>query len=399
MIEALCRDCARLVPGAGEICPACGGDRLVHHAELTQLAIGHVDCDAFYASVEKRDRPELADKPLIVGHAGARGVVTTACYIARTFGVRSAMPMFKALELCPEAVVLSPAMAKYKAVSQEIQAIFHDATDTIEPLSLDEAYLDLARTPSGPPAVALARVAQRVEREIGITVSIGLGPNKLLAKLASDLEKPRGFSVIGRAEAEDVLAPMPVGKMHGVGSVMARKLGAAGMPTVGDLQSRSEMELVTRFGRFGRQLWHHARGLDDRRVTPDRPTKSISSETTFARDLRAADQLVAEARDLCADVARSLARQELAGLVIVVKLKTSQFKLISRSRRLAHPTQRETVLLEAAEALIRREADGRAFRLLGVGVDVLTPAKEADPPGLFGTPGQGDAAAPQAKPT
>jgi DNA polymerase-4 len=398
MIEALCRDCAKLVVGTAEVCPDCGGARLVHHAELWELSIGHVDCDAFYASVEKRDRPELRDRPLIVGHAGGRGVVTTACYIARTYGARSAMPMFKALELCPEAVVLPPDMAKYKAVSQEIREIFRETTEIIEPLSLDEAYLDLSGAHTGPPAVALARIAGRIEREIGITASIGLAPNKLLAKLASDLEKPRGFSVIGRGEAEDVLAPMPVGKIHGVGGVMAAKLVAAGMPTIGDLQSRSEMELVTRFGRFGRQLWHYARGEDDRRVTPDRPSKSISSETTFERDLRSADQLVETARELCADVARSLHRQELAGLVVVVKLKTAAFRLISRSRRLAHPTQRERVLFEAASALIRREADGRAFRLLGVGVDGLAPAKEADPPDLFGGVGEGATAAPRAKP-
>ncbi len=384
MIEALCRDCVKLVPGTSEVCPDCGGTRLVHHAELNELSIGHVDCDAFYASVEKRDRPEIRDKPLIVGHAGGRGVVTTACYIARTFGARSAMPMFKALELCPHAVVITPDMAKYKAVSREVRGIFYEATEIIEPLSLDEAYLDLAHSRTGPPPVALARIACRVEHEVGITVSTGLAPNKLLAKLASDFDKPRGFSVIGRREAEDVLAPMPVGKIHGVGGVMARKLAEAGMPAIGDLQARSEMELTTRFGRFGRQLWHYARGEDDRRVTPDRPTKSVSSETTFARDLRLADQLVEEAKSLCADVAASLARQELAGLVVVVKLKTSEFKLISRSRRLAHPTQREAQLFEAASALIRREADGRAFRLLGVGADVLAPAREADPPDLFG---------------
>ncbi|MEZ5925153.1 MAG: DNA polymerase IV [Hyphomicrobiaceae bacterium] len=383
MIEALCRDCAKLVPGERERCPDCGGSRLVHHAELFELSVGHVDCDAFYASVEKRDRPEIREQPLIVGHAGGRGVVTTACYIARTFGIRSAMPMFRAMELCPKAVVLPPDMAKYKSVSREIRAIFREATQIVEPLSLDEAYLDLSAARTGPPAVALARIARRVEQEVSITVSVGLAPNKFLAKLASDLDKPRGFSVIGRREAEDVLAPMPVGKIHGVGAVMAGKLAAAGFPTIGDLQARGEMEMVTRFGRFGRQLWHYARGEDDRRVTPDRPTKSISSETTFGRDLRALAPLLETARELSSDVAASLVRQRLAGLVVVVKLKTADFKLISRSRRLPHPTQREPVLMEAAAALIAREADGRAFRLLGIGVDVLTPATEADPPDLF----------------
>jgi DNA polymerase IV len=260
---ALCRDCCELVDAAAGACGVCGSQRLVAHVELGDLAIGHIDCDAFYASVEKRDRPELRDKPLIVGHAGGRGVVTTACYIARTFGVRSAMPMFKAMDLCPDAVVLTPDMAKYKRVSSEIRAIFDAETPSVEPLSLDEAYLDLSlqhRHTDRPPAVALTRIAQRVEREIGITVSIGLSCNKFLAKLASELDKPRGFSVIGAGEAKALLAPLSIRKINGVGAATAARLESNGVMTIGQLQALSEVQLVTQYGKLGRRLAQFAHG-------------------------------------------------------------------------------------------------------------------------------------------
>src|SRR5581483_11759831 len=286
MTAAVCRDCCALLDGTRPTCDRCGGGRLVVHAEIGDLGIAHIDCDAFYASVEKRDRPELAGKPLIIGHAGGRGVVLTACYVARKFGARSAMPMFQALELCPHATVIAPDMGKYKRVSHEIRTIFASATSLIEPLSLDEAYLDLTQRGGGAPpaAVALADIARRVEREIGITVSIGLSCNKFLAKLASELEKPRGFSVIGRGEARAFLAPLSVRRIHGVGAVTARRMEAGGLATIADLQALSEQQLVARFGRFGRRLALFANGDDDRKVTPDRPVKSISAETTFARD-------------------------------------------------------------------------------------------------------------------
>lgn len=387
MPGTLCRDCCGLVPLLVAGCPACGSARVLAHAEIGDLAIGHIDCDAFYASVEKRDRPELAALPLIVGHAGGRGVVTTACYVARRFGVRSAMPMWKAMELCPQAVVLTPDMAKYKAVSAEIRTIFALATEMVEPVSLDEAYLDLSpghRKAELPAARLLARIAQRIERDVGITVSIGLAPNKFLAKLASELRKPRGFSVIGRSEARGVLAPMPVGKIHGVGAATAQRLEAAGIATIGDLQASSEMQLVIQHGRFGRRLAQFAAGEDDRAVTPDRPTKSISAETTFDRDTGSGPELLEVAGRLAERVAANLVRDDLAGGSVVVKLKTSDFRILSRSRRLAHPTQRAAVLMEAARPLIERAADGQRFRLIGIGADQLAPAAEADPPDLFG---------------
>jgi DNA polymerase-4 len=386
MTRALCRDCIEIVDGASARCEACGSSRLLAHPEIADLAIAHIDCDAFYASVEKRDRPELATEPLIVGHAGGRGVVLTACYVARKFQVRSAMPMFKALELCPDATVIQPDMGKYKRVSQQIRAIFASATPIIEAVSLDEAYLDLTGEDGGlapPPAAALAGVAQRVEAEIGITVSIGLSYNKFLAKLASELEKPRGFSVIGRAEAASFLAPLSVRKIHGVGAVTAQRMEESGLATIADLQALTEPQLTARFGKFGHRLALCARGEDDREVTPHRPVKSISAETTFRHDTGSGARLREVAAGLCERVADQLARKGLAGSSVVLKLKTSDFRILTRTRRLSHPTQRSGLLLESVAAMIDREADGRTFRLLGVGIAELGSATAADPDDLF----------------
>jgi DNA polymerase-4 len=386
MTRALCRDCCEMVDASHGACARCGGARLVAHAEIATLGIAHIDCDAFYAAVEKRDRPELAQEPVIIGHAGGRGVVLTACYVARQFGARSAMPMFQALELCPHATVINPDMAKYKRVSGEIRTILGATTSIIEPLSLDEAYLDLTddyRTEAPPAAEALALIAARVEREVGITVSIGLSCNKFLAKLASDLEKPRGFSVIGPAEAKAFLAPLSVRKIHGVGAVTARRMEEGGLTTIGDLQALSERELTARFGKFGERLAHFAHGEDGRRVTPDRPTKSISAETTFSRDTGSADTLREVAGPLSERVASQLARKGLAGRSVVLKLKTSDFQILTRTRSLVHPTQRADVIFQIISALIEREADGRTFRLIGVGIAELGEAAAADPTDLF----------------
>ncbi|MGD9802348.1 MAG: DNA polymerase IV [Hyphomicrobiaceae bacterium] len=387
-MRALCRDCCEWHEDRAESCSGCGSVRLVRHAELESLSIAHIDCDAFYASVEKRDRPELREEPVIVGHAGGRGVVTTACYIARRFGVRSAMPMFQALERCPNATVISPDMAKYRTVGLEVREIFREATGAIEPVSLDEAYLDLSPEhlcEPMPAAEALVLIAHRVESEIGITVSIGLAPNKLLAKLASELQKPRGFSVIGKAEARSFLAGLAVNKINGVGPATAERLKAAGIETIADLQQVSEAELVARHGKFGRRLARFAVGEDDRAVTPDRPTKSISAETTFRKDTGSVEELMATLEDLAPRVASSLVRKGLAGSAVVVKLKTASFQIVTRTRRLANPTQRADVLIEAARTLVEKEADGRLFRLAGIGVDGIVPAAEADPPDLFGS--------------
>jgi DNA polymerase-4 len=384
--RALCRSCCRIGEVSDGVCARCGGRRLVAHPELEELGIAHIDCDAFYASVEKRDRPELAGEALIVGHAGGRGVVVTACYIARSFGVRSAMPMFQALERCPQAKVVQPDMAKYKRVSEQIRCIFQSATDIIEPLSLDEAYLDLTddyRTEAPPAAEALAQITARIESEVGITVSIGLSCNKFLAKLASELQKPRGFSLIGVGEAKAFLAPLSVRKIHGVGAVTARRMEASGLKIIADLQALSEPALVARFGKFGQRLALYAHGNDDRLVTPQQAVKSISAETTFQRDTASAAQLRAIASGLSERVAAQLLRKGVAGSSIVVKLKTSDFRSISRSRRLSHPTQKGEVIYENAAALIDKAADGRSFRLLGVGVADIEAAADADPVDLF----------------
>ena len=390
-LPLLCRDCRSLSAApatdpAGGCCPACGSQRTIAHAELTGLSIAHIDCDAFYAAVEKRDDPSLRGRPLLIGHRGGRGVVTTACYVARRFGPRSAMPMFQALQLCPQAVVLPPDMAKYRRASEQIRAIIAATTPMIEPVSLDEAYLDLAadvRLSPAPPPVALAEIARRVEREVGITISIGLSFNKFLAKLASDLDKPRGFAVIGRSEARGLLAPLPVRRIMGVGAATERRLAEFGITTIAELQAVGEATLVGWFGRFGRTLAGFAVGEDPRTVVPVRPPRSVSAETTFASDLRERAALERALAPLAERVCHRLTRSSLAGRSVVLKLKTTDFQIISRHRRLMHPTQRADVIRRAGETLLAREATGRAYRLIGIGVTDLCDARDADPLDLF----------------
>lgn len=389
-IPFLCRDClqawretpeAEGASGGAPRCPNCGGQRLLRHAELRDLAIAHIDCDSFYAAVEKRDRPELLHRPLLIGGTSPRSVVATACYIARQSGCRSAMPMYKARELCPEAVVLPPDHRKYRRVSGDIRRLFEAYTDLIEPIALDEAYLDLAHRDDIPES--LADIALRVEQDIGITVSVGLSYNKFLAKTASDLNKPRGFTVIGRAEAVAFLEPRPVRSLPGVGPAMEQRLLADGFATVGDLQRAKVLDLATRYGAHGRQLAGLARGDDPRKVTADRETRSVSAETTFDKDRVTAEDLLAALAPLADRVEQRLRRADLAAGGVVVKLKTTDFRLTTRHAKLPDPTQRADVLMRAAEGLVRREADGRTFRLVGIGAEPIVAAKTADPPDLF----------------
>ncbi len=341
----------------------------MRHPELDDLAIAHVDCDAFYASVEKRDNPKLADKPVIVG-GGRRGVVAACCYVARLYGVRSAMPMFKALEFCPDAVVIPPDMRKYAAVGRQVRGMMTALTPLVEPISIDEAFLDLSGTErllGGSPARSLVRLVRRLEQELGITASIGLSYNKFLAKIASDLDKPRGFRAIGRAEAESFLAPQPVSLIWGVGKALERRLEIEGIETIGDIRERDEHWLVSRFGAMGRRLHRFARGQDDRRVEPDEATKSVSAETTFNRDLTDAEELARRLWPLCETVARRMKAGGHHGHSVVLKLKTADFHLLTRSRRLDTATQLAEEIYRAALPLLEKEADGRAFRLIGVG--------------------------------
>ena len=388
MTASFCRECERAieagdaVPGTGRArCPHCRSPRILSHAELHDLSIGHVDCDAFYAAVEKRDRPELRDKPLIVG-GGHRGVVSTCCYIARLSGVRSAMPMFKARKLCPEAVVLPPDMGKYRRVGQEIRELMGALTPAVEPLSIDEAFLDLTGTAAlhrMSPAQSLNRLTRRVESEIGVTVSVGLSHNKFLAKLASDLDKPRGFSIIGKVETLTFLAERPVGQIWGIGKVSREQLAKDGIVTMGQVQQMPLDYLVERYGNMGSHIWHLSRGLDSREVDPDGETKSISAETTFDVDIADFKALSQELWPLCEKVAERLKAAGLSGQVAHLKLKTAGFRLVSRQSRLSAPTQLAETLYRAGLALLEREAKGDWFRLIGIGVNGLHDAAAADP--------------------
>jgi DNA polymerase-4 len=397
MARGLCRDCfVRIDDPDAAGCGNCGSLRIVRHPEIDTLAVAHIDCDAFYASIEKRDDPSLADKPTIVG-GGRRGVVSTACYIARTFGVRSAMPMFKALQMCPHATVVRPDMAKYTGVSRQVRSIFESVTPLVEAVSLDEAYLDLSGTQSlhhASPAFVLARIARRIEAEIGITVSIGLSFNKLLAKLASEIDKPRGFGIVGKAEARAFLAARAPRILPGVGPKLAQRLADDGFATIRDLQKSGERELVARYGETGRWLSSMAEGRDARTVEPEREAKSISAETTFPADLGRLDELEAELWPLAEEVAERLKRHHLAGRTVQLKLKTSDFRILTRRATLPAGTQLAATLYRAAQPMLAREVAAnrrRKYRLIGIGAAELSePDGGALQTDLFGAP---DAAA------
>jgi DNA polymerase-4 len=350
----------------------------VAHAELGTLAIAHLDCDAFYASVEKRDRPELRDKPVIVGGA-RRGVVTTACYIARLSGVRSAMPMFKALALCPGAVVIAPDFSKYRAESRRILDKLRALTPLVEPLSLDEAWLDLSgtrRLHGAAPALILGRLQAEIERDVGLTVSVGLAPNKLLAKIASEMDKPRGYGVIGAADAAAVLAPRPVSILPGIGPSSARALASRGINTVGDVARADPGDLMGDDSR-GARLSRLAIGRDDRPVEPGGRRKSLSAEATFDTDLRQIDDLEARLWTLCDRVARHARAEGIAGRAVTLKLRTHDFRTLSRRRAAPRAIQTAKTLFAIASGLLREQVRGEAYRLVGVGLVDLAPASES----------------------
>jgi DNA polymerase-4 len=372
-VSGFCRDCLKDAAAAATRCRACGSPRVLRHAELDTLTIAHIDCDAFYATIEKRDDPSLADRPLIVG-GGKRGVVSTACYIARTYGVRSAMPMFEALRRCPNAAVVKPNMAKYVEVGREVRKRMRDLTPLVEPLSIDEAFLDLTGTDrlhGMSTARVLARFAVAVERELGITVSIGLSANKFLAKIASDLDKPRGFAVLAPSEAPAFLAPKPVGFIYGVGAVSAAKLANDGFRLIGDLQRADERDLMRRYGEEGLRLARLSRGIDGRRVDPDRETKSVSAETTFDRDIGDFRPLEQHLWHLCEKVSSRLKAQGLAGATVTLKLKSADFKIRTRARSVGSPTQLAARIFAAGRDLLKNEIGATRFRLIGIGVSAL----------------------------
>lgn len=380
-----CRDCLHMQKNAEmRRCYACGSPRLLRHKELYKLSLAHIDCDAFYAAVEKRDNPELLDKPLIIG-GGKRGVVSTACYLARIHGVRSAMPMFKALTACPQAVVIPPNMEKYSRVGREIRQLMRELTPAVEPLSIDEAFLDLSGTENlhkAPASLVLARFAQHIEKEIGITISVGLSYCKFLAKIASDLNKPRGFAVIGKEEALSFLRDKPVSIIWGVGKALTAKLNSDGIRTIEQLQQMEEGALMKAYGVMGQRLYHLARGQDTRRVEPEHEMKSISAETTFNNDLSSASDLVPVLRALSEKVSHRLKNGKIAGNTVVLKLKTKDFKSRTRNRQLSSPTQLADRIFHTGLTLLEKELDGTKFRLIGIGVSDLTGNERADPPDL-----------------
>jgi len=342
-----------------------------------------MDCDAFFASVEKRDNPELADKPVIIG-GGERGVVSTACYLARIKGVKSAMPMFQALKLCPEAVVVRPRFEAYVTASRAIRAMMDELTPIVEPLSLDEAFMDLsgtARLHGAPPAVMLARLTKRMQEELGLTGSIGLSHNKFLAKIASDLDKPRGFSVIGAAETQDFLAPRPVRLIWGIGPGAQEHLDSAGIRTFADLLRWDRQDLAKRFGGMGDRLWHLARGQDARRVSAHAPIKGISNETTFFEDTSDSDILDGHIWRMAEKVSSRAKATDKAGRVIALKLKRANHTLISRRHSLRHPTQMADTIYRTARDMFDQVRDPGLYRLLGVGLSDLTHADAADAEG------------------
>ena len=354
----------------------------MRHPELLTLGIAHVDCDAFFASVEKRDRPELAGRPVLVG-GGTRGVVTAACYIARLSGVRSAWPMFKALKACPDAVVIRPDFTKYAAAARQIRALMGTLTPLVMPLSIDEAVLDLRGTEAlhgMPPAAALARFARLVESEVGITISIGLAPNRLLAKLAAGRDKPRGFAVLG-SDAAAVLAPEPVRVLPGIGPALERRLVARGITNLMHLQALDDRAALA-LGKDGPSLVRRARGQDDRPVELGGDTKSVSAETTFDTDVTDVPTLERHLWRMAEKLARRLREKDLAAGGVVLKLKTARFTSRTRAQRLPGATALPDRLFDAARALLAREADGTAFRLVGLGASPLADAQDADRPDL-----------------
>ncbi|KQY66022.1 MULTISPECIES: DNA polymerase IV [unclassified Brevundimonas] len=382
-MKAICRDCLWTGDHQVDRCPVCDSRRVVRHDELDRLTIAHLDCDAFYASVEKRDRPELRDRPVIVG-GGKRGVVSTCCYVARQYGVHSAMPMFKALKACPEAVVIKPDFRKYIAASEAIFGAVGRLTPLVQTLSLDEAWIDLAGTErlnGGPPAFQLIRLQKQIEEDTGLTVSIGLAPNRFLAKVASELDKPRGFSVLG-ARAKDLLAPKPIRILPGVGPVFAKTLNSDGFATVGDLAAADVRDLVKRYGETGLRLHDLAHGRDARLVNPTHDRKGMSAETTFNEDLTSAEDLEAELWPLCEKLASKARRDGVASRVLVLKLRRTDFRIVTRRISLPEPVQTARALFAAGRALMTPEL-GRPYRLIGIGMAEVVDAVDA--PALFET--------------
>lgn len=370
----LCRDCGGTA-FISETCSSCGSQRSISHPELDQLSIAHVDCDAFYCSIEKRDNPALRDKPTVVG-GGRRGVVSAACYHARIYGVRSAMPMFQALKLCPDLTVIKGSMGKYGYEGGRIRDMMRALTPLVEPLSIDEAFLDLTGTErlhGRSPAQSLILLQNEILKEVGVTVSVGLSYNKFLAKTASDLDKPNGFAVLGQEDALDFLAKQSVRFIYGIGPAFAAKLEKVGLRTIADVRRRSDQDMAQRFGDHGLRLARLARGEDHRRVNPTSDRKSVSAETTFNTDISDLEALKDKLWQVCMKTADRSKAKDLAGRTLTLKLKTAQFKSITRRRTLQQPAQLADKIFSELEPLLEAEVDGqKSYRLIGAGISALS---------------------------
>ena len=375
----LCRACASETETSR--CLHCGEERPLEHAELNALSIAHLDCDAFYASIEKRDDPSLEPHPVIVG-GGKRGVVSTCCYVARAYGVRSAMPMFKALKLCPQAKVVHGDMQKYVNEGRRIRRMMEDLTPQVQPLSIDEAFMDLSGTEAlhgGSPAQSLIKLQNYIWEETKLTVSIGLSFNKFLAKTASDLDKPRGFSVIGRAEALSFLETRSVATLPGVGPAAAAALERNNLKKIGDIRATGPQRMRGLYGDGGAHLFALSMADDPRKVDPRGERKSISAETTFFEDVADIEALKDILWPLCEKVATRCRASETAGLTLTLKLKDTKFKIITRRRQLPEPTLLASRIFSYARELLHADADGRIkFRLIGVGLSDFSDAANAD---------------------
>ena len=379
--QSWCRQCARALADGASSCVHCGSTRVLTHRQGAQLGLAHIDCDAFYAAIEKRDDPSLAAVPVIIGGGGRRGVVATACYLARAFGVHSAMPMFQARRLCPQAHIIGPDMGKYAREGERLRQMMRALSPMVEPLSIDEAFVDLTGTEKlhgGAPVQTLIRFQNKVEAELGITISIGLSANKFLAKTASDLDKPRGFSILAPDEAPAFLAPQKVQFIHGVGPAFARKLAAAGLTHVRQVQALPVRTMAERFGEAGLRLAHLARGEDTRPVAPVHKRKSVSSETTFADDIHDLPGLEQQLWQQCERAARQAKAKGVAGGTAVLKLKDSYHHRFTRQVPLQPPTNLADTLYRALQPALAKMADGRRFRLIGAGFAAITTALDTD---------------------
>ncbi len=379
-ITSICRECLSTFDSKVLYCANCESLNLISHKEIEKLDIAHVDCDAFYASIEKRDNPKLNNSAVIIG-GGKRGVVATACYLARIKGVRSAMPMYKALKLCPSAIIIKPNMSKYRDASKKIQNLMNQLTPLTEPISLDEAFLDLSGTKKlhkKIPAVLLAELSKKINQEIGISVSIGLSYNKFLAKICSDLDKPKGFSLLGRGDSKKFLSSQPVEILWGVGKILKRKLNDDGIKTISQIEELGIKEVINRYGSIGSHIYSLSQGKDLRRVVPQRQIKSISHETTFENDISDKEVLEKKLWSLCEKVSKRSKEKGLGGQTITLKLKTKEFKLISRSCTIDEPTQIGELIFQNSKTLLDREDDKVKYRLIGVGISNLKDSELCD---------------------